>query len=154
MSDTVEVLLVEDNPTDVELTLRAFKKNNIANRIQVVRDGEEALDFLFCTGAYEGRDSTEFPRVVLLDLNLPKVSGLEVLQKMRAEERTRTIPVVVLTSSREEQDIIHSYDLGVNSYMAKPVDFEQFTEVVRHLGYYWLLRNVPPKHVMPEDNRS
>ncbi len=140
----VEILLVEDNPNDVELTLRALKKNNIANRIEVVRDGAEALDFLFGIGAHAGRNVQDGPKVVLLDLKLPKVDGLEVLEQVRSDPRTKTIPVVVLTSSREERDIAESYNLGVNSYIVKPVDFEQFTEAVRQLGLYWLLLNQPP----------
>ncbi len=142
--DLVEILLVEDNPNDVELTLRALKKNHLANRIEVVRDGAEALDFIFGTGAYAHRQHGENPKVILLDLKLPKVDGLEVLRRVKADARTRTIPVVVLTSSREERDIVGSYQLGVNSYIVKPVDFEQFTESVRHLGLYWLLLNQPP----------
>lgn len=140
----VEILLVEDNPNDVKLALHALKKNNIANRIEVVRDGAEALEFIFATGAYVDRQNAENPRVILLDLKLPKVDGLEVLRQIKADPRTRAIPVVVLTSSREERDIVESYHLGVNSYIVKPVDFEQFTESVRQLGMYWLLLNQPP----------
>jgi two-component system response regulator len=140
----VEILLVEDNPNDMELTLHVLKKNHLSNRIKVVRDGAGALDFLFAKGAYEGRDLTNGPKVVLLDLKLPKVDGLEVLRQIRSDPRTKTIPVVVLTSSREERDIAESYNQGVNSYVAKPVDFEQFTEAVRQLGIYWLLLNQPP----------
>ncbi len=140
----VEILLVEDNPNDVELTLHALKKNNIANQVHVVRDGAEALEFIFCTGAYASRDINHNPKVILLDLKLPKVDGLEVLRQVKANERTRMIPVVVLTSSREEKDIVESYRLGVNSYIRKPVDFEQFTEAVRTMGMYWLLLNQPP----------
>jgi two-component system, response regulator len=139
----VEILLVEDNPNDVALALHAFKKSNLTNRIQVVRDGAEALEFLFRTGQYEGR-SNGTPKVVLLDLKLPKVDGLEVLHRLRASPATKKLPVVVLTSSREERDIVESYNLGVNSYIVKPVDFEQFTEVVRQLGFYWALLNQPP----------
>jgi two-component system response regulator len=142
--NAVEILLVEDNPNDVELTLHAFKRNNIANRIEVVRDGAEALEFIFCTGAYAGRSIQNNPKVILLDLKLPKIDGLEVLRRIKADPRTRTIPVVVLTSSREERDIVESYQLGVNSYIVKPVDFEQFTETVRTLGMYWMLLNQPP----------
>jgi two-component system response regulator len=141
----LEILLVEDNAEDVELALHALKKHNLANRIQVVRDGAEALDFLFARGAYRDRDSAPGPRVVLLDLKLPKVDGLEVLRQVKADPRTRTIPVVVLTSSREERDVVASYELGVNSYILKPVDFQQFTEAVRTIGLYWLLLNEPPK---------
>jgi two-component system response regulator len=139
----VEILLVEDNPNDVALTLHAFKKSNLTNRIQVVRDGAEALDFLFRTGEFAGRTNGT-PKVVLLDLKLPKVDGLEVLQRLRADPKTRSLPVVVLTSSREERDIVDTYQLGVNSYIVKPVDFEQFTETVRQLGFYWALLNQPP----------
>ena len=139
----VEILLVEDNPHDVELALRAFQKSKLANRVHVVRDGEEALEFLFRTGAYAERLNAA-PKVVLLDLKLPKVDGLEVLRRLRADPETATVPVVVLTTSREERDIVESYRLGVNSYIVKPVDFSQFTEVVQHLGMYWLVLNQPP----------
>src|SRR5229473_1422418 len=139
----VEILLVEDSPSDVQLTLHALERNNLANRIHVVRDGAEALDFLFNTGPYAERTPRN-PRVVLLDLKLPLIDGLEVLRRMKEEPRTRTIPVVVLTSSREERDIVESYQLGVNSYIVKPVDFEQFTEAVRQLGMYWVLLNQAP----------
>lgn len=141
----VEILLVEDNPNDVELTLHALRKHNLANRILVVRDGEEALDFLFCRGAYQDRDSSIPPKVVLLDLKLPKVDGLEVLRQIRGDERTRVLPVVILTSSRQERDVVESYKLGINSYIVKPVDFDQFTEAVRQIGCYWLLLNQLPK---------
>jgi two-component system response regulator len=144
LENDVEILLVEDNPNDVELTLHAFKKHNLANRIQVVRDGAEALDYLFATGAYVGRDINHHPKVILLDLKLPKVDGREVLRRIKADPRTKVTPVVVLTSSHEERDIVESYNLGVNSYIIKPVDFEQFTESVRTLGMYWLLLNQPP----------
>lgn len=140
----VEILLVEDNPNDVELALHALAKHHLANRIQVVRDGAEALEFVFCTGAYAQRAIENGPKMILLDLKLPKVDGLEVLRHIKADPRTRTIPVVVLTSSREEPDIAESYRLGVNSYIVKPVNFEQFTEAVRQLGLYWLLLNQPP----------
>lgn len=140
------ILLVEDNPDDVALTLRAFKKNNIVNEVVVARDGAEALDFLFGTGAQAERDTSVVPQVILLDLNLPKIGGLEVLQRLRADERTKLIPVVILTSSRAEQDIIDGYRLGGNSYIRKPVDFAQFTEAVRQLGLYWLVLNeLPPR---------
>ncbi|TMD16315.1 MAG: response regulator [Chloroflexi bacterium] len=141
---SVEILLVEDNPNDIELTLHAFKKNKLTNRIHVVRDGAEALEFLFATGAYAGRDSADWPRVILLDIKLPKVDGLEVLRQIKKDPRTRTIPVVLLTSSREERDILESYRLGSNSYIVKPVEFDQFTNAVRELGMYWLLLNRPP----------
>jgi two-component system response regulator len=144
IENSVEILLVEDNPNDVELTLHALKKNNIANSIHVVRDGAEALEYIFGSGAYAGRDVNHTPKVILLDLKLPKVDGMEVLRRIKSDERTRPIPVVVLTSSREERDIVESYRLGVNSYITKPVDFEQFTEAVRQLGLYWLLLNQPP----------
>ena len=140
----IEILLVEDNPNDVKLALHALKKNNIANRIEVVRDGAEALEFIFATGAYADRQNAENPRVILLDLKLPKVDGLEVLRQIKSDPRTRAIPVVALTSSREDRDIVESYNLGVNSYIVKPVDFEQFNESVRQLGMYWLLLNQPP----------
>ncbi|MGH2522388.1 MAG: response regulator [Anaerolineales bacterium] len=140
----IEILLVEDNPNDLELTLHALKKNHLGNHIEVVRDGAEALDYLFCSGAYAQRDPSRNPKVVLLDLKLPKVDGLEVLRQIKNDPRTRQIPVVVLTSSREERDVVESYQLGVNSYIVKPVDFAQFTEAVRQLGFYWLLLNQPP----------
>jgi CheY-like chemotaxis protein len=144
MNDKKWILLVEDNPDDEELTRRAIRKNNILNELIVTRDGAEALDFLFGTGEYAGRDTSVMPTVVLLDLKLPKIDGLEVLRRMRADERTAYVPVVMLTSSREEQDIVNSYKLGCNSYIRKPVDFVQFTEAVQNLGLYWLLLNEPP----------
>ncbi|HUK90472.1 MAG TPA: response regulator [Blastocatellia bacterium] len=140
----IEILLVEDNPNDVELTLHAFRKNNLTNRIQVVRDGAEALEFIFCEGEYADRNPENGPKVVLLDLNLPKVNGIEVLRRIKGDKRTSTIPVTVLTSSREERDIVESYELGVNSYIVKPVDFNQFTDAVQTLGLYWVLLNTPP----------
>jgi two-component system response regulator len=143
MDDPIEILLIEDDPRDVQLTLHAFREHHLANEMRVVRDGEEALEFIFRTGQYEGRRADQ-PKVILLDLKLPKVDGLEVLRRIKADTETRTIPVVVLTSSREERDIVDSYELGVNSYIVKPVDFEQFTEAVRSLGLYWLLLNQPP----------
>jgi CheY-like chemotaxis protein len=143
-SGGVEILLVEDNPNDAELTLHALRKNKVANQIHLVRDGAEALDFLFATGTYADRNVAEKPKVILLDIKLPKVDGLEVLRTIKDDPKTRTIPVVLLTSSREERDIIEGYRLGVNSYIVKPVDFEQFTRTVRDLGLYWLLLNKPP----------
>ena len=137
----MEIILVEDNPRDVELTLRALKKQNLANKVQVVVDGAEALDYIFCTGAHADRDMNDQPKVILLDLKLPKVDGLEVLRKIKSNEKTATIPVVVLTSSREERDMVESYKLGVNSYIVKPVDFDKFTEAVGELGLYWVLLN-------------
>lgn len=138
------ILLVEDNPDDEALTLRALEKSNIMNDVVVARDGAEALEYLLREGAYADRSSAECPAVVLLDLKLPKIDGLDVLERIRAEKRTRHLPVVVLTSSKEEQDIVSSYDLGANSYIRKPVDFIQFTDAVRQLGLYWLLLNEPP----------
>jgi two-component system response regulator len=139
------ILLVEDNPDHEALTLRAFKKAGLANPVVVARDGAEALDFLFGTGTHTGRDTREMPQTVLLDLKLPKVDGLEVLQRMRADDRTKWIPVVVLTSSDEESDLAASYQLGANSYIRKPVDFAQFLEAIRQLGLYWLVLNEPLK---------
>jgi len=141
------ILLVEDNPDDVELTLRALKQYNIRNEIAVVRDGAEALDYLFATGAYSDRDTTAMPAVVILDLKLPKVDGLEVLQRMRADERTKLVPVVILTSSKEERDMVNGYKLGANSYVRKPVDFTEFVEAARQLGLYWLVINEPPPRI-------
>jgi two-component system, response regulator len=135
------ILLVEDNPKDEALTLRALRKSKVANEVAVVRDGVEALDYLFATGSHAGRDMREMPQVVLLDLKLPKVDGLQVLQAIRADERTRRLPVVIFTSSGEEEDLIKSYNLGANSYVRKPVDFEQFLEATRQLGLYWLVLN-------------
>jgi two-component system response regulator len=143
LDNGVEILLVEDNPNDEMLALHAFSRQNIANNVYVVRDGAEALEYIFCTGAYSHR-SIENPKVILLDLKLPLVDGIEVLRQVRADARTRLVPVVVLTSSAEERDIVETYQLGVNSYIVKPVDFEQFNEVARHLGYYWLLLNRQP----------
>jgi len=138
------ILLVEDNADDEELTLRALKKNNIQNEVVIARDGVEALDYLFGTGAYAGRDTSNVPSVTLLDLKLPKVDGLEVLKRLRADERTKFLPVVILTSSKEEQDLLNGYKFGANSYIRKPVDFAQFMEAVRNLGLYWLLLNESP----------
>jgi len=142
--DNKIILLVEDNPDDEALTLRALKKNNISNQVIVARDGAEALEYLFGTGQYSGRDANLTPQVVLLDLKLPKVEGLEVLRRLRANESTKLLPVVILTSSNEEQDRINGYDSGANSYVRKPVDFNQFIEAVRQLGLYWLILNEQP----------
>jgi two-component system response regulator len=138
------ILLVEDNPSDEELTRRALKRNNIANKIVVTRDGSAALDYLFARGTYTGRDPKEIPQVVLLDLNLPKMGGLEVLQAIRADKRTKLLPVVILTSSREDKDLVGGYELGANSYVVKPVDFTQFADAVRELEMYWLVLNQRP----------
>lgn len=138
------ILLVEDNPDDVALTLRAFRKNNLKNVVEVAQDGAEALDYLFCTGAHAGRDVRDLPQVVLLDLKLPKIDGLEVLRRIRADPRTRLLPVVILTSSNEEGDVIEGYRLSANSYVRKPVNFDDFVEATRQLGLYWLLLNEPP----------
>jgi two-component system response regulator len=143
-SDTVEILLVEDNPNDLALTQRALKKACLANHLHICRDGEEALDFLFCEGSHAGRSFSRFPRVVLLDIKLPKVDGLEVLRRIKADPRTRTIPVVMLTSSQEQRDVVESYNLGVNSYIVKPVNFEGLSAAVEQLGMYWLLVNQHP----------
>ena len=138
------ILLVEDNPDDEALTIRAFAKNKIKNPIVVARDGAQAIDYLFGTGAYAGRDIKQAPQVVLLDLKLPKIDGLEVLKLLRADEHLKLLPVVILTSSREEQDLVNGYRLGANSYIRKPVDFTKFVEAVRQLGVYWLVLNEPP----------
>ena len=144
MNMPLEILLVEDNPQDAELTIRALKKRNLANHLVHVSDGQEALDFLFGTGSYNGRDVNHLPKVVLLDLKLPKLDGIEVLRQLRANPKTRLLPVVILTSSREDRDVIDSYNLGANSYIVKPVDFENFSEAVSNLGLYWLLLNESP----------
>jgi two-component system response regulator len=141
------ILLIEDNPDDEALTLRALKRNNILNEVVVARDGVEALDYLFGTGSHAGRDTAQLPEMVLLDLKLPKIDGLDVLRRIRSEPRTRRLAVVILTSSNEERDIISSYDLGANSYIRKPVDFNQFMDAVRQLGIYWLVLNVSPPPV-------
>jgi len=140
----VEILLVEDNPNDLELALRALRKAKLTNRIQIARDGEEALDFIFCQGTHSNRRIEDTPKVILLDLKLPKVDGLEVLQKIKGDERTCSIPVVVMTSSKEQRDVVESYKLGGNSYIVKPVNFESFAEAVQQFGFYWLLLNQPP----------
>ena len=140
----VEILLVEDNPNDAELAIRALKKNNLANKLLWVKDGAEALDFIFATGDYSQRNVINGPKVILLDLRLPKVDGMEVLHRIKGDERTKSIPVVVLTSSKEDRDVIESYKLGVNSFISKPVEFEAFAKTVSELGFYWLLVNIPP----------
>ncbi len=143
-TNIIELLLVEDNPQDLELALRSLRKVNLANHILVARDGAEALDIIFCEGPHAGRKMTDGPRVILLDLKLPKVDGLEVLKRVKGDPRTRVIPVVVLTSSKEQRDIVESYHLGVNSYIVKPVNFDGFTDAMRDLGVYWLMLNQPP----------
>lgn len=140
----VEILIVEDNPNDAEMALRALKKNNVSNEVLVVGDGEEALDFIFRKGKHSNRVKESCPRMILLDLKLPKVDGLEVLKEVKSNPDTKMIPIIVMTSSKEESDIIESYKLGVNSYIVKPVDFDKFVEAVRDLGYYWLLLNQAP----------
>ncbi len=142
-STTQDLLLVEDNPQDLELAMRALRKADLGNRVHVARDGAEAIDYIFCEGAFANRKISDGPRVIMLDLKLPKVDGLEVLRRLKSDSRTRAIPVVVLTSSKEQSDIVASYHLGVNSYIVKPVDFERFAEAVRTLGLYWLLLNHP-----------
>ena len=144
-SHTAELLLVEDNPQDLELALRALRAANLSNRLHVARDGAEALDFIFCEGAHAGRKITDGPTMILLDLKLPKIDGLDVLKRIKGDARTKMIPVVVLTSSKEQSDAVASYHIGVNSYIVKPVNSEKFTEVVRNLGLYWLLHNHPLK---------
>jgi two-component system, response regulator len=142
--NVIEILLVEDNPNDVELALLALKKNNFANIVHVVRDGEEALDFLFCKNAYSNRSFDHPPKVVLLDLKLPKVDGLEVLRALKNDSRTKAVPIVVMTSSKQQRDMVEGYRLGVNSYIQKPIDFAEFREIIKQLGYYWLVINQPP----------
>ncbi len=144
MDNEIEVLLVEDNPDDLDMALRALRKAHLANRIQVARDGAEALEFIFGTGAHTGRKVENGPKVILLDLKLPKIDGLEVLRRVKGDPRTRMIPVVVLTSSKEQPDVVECYSLGVNSYIVKPVNFERFASAVAELGMYWLLLNHPP----------
>ncbi len=142
-TNEVQILLVEDNPRDIELTVRTLKKHNLANKLHVVKDGAEALDFIFATGVYADRKIEDTPKVILLDLKLPKVDGLEVLRRIRSDERTKYIPVVVVTSSQDERDIVESYKLGANSFVTKPVEFENFAQAVAELGLYWLLLNRP-----------
>lgn len=144
--EEIEILLVEDSTSDAELAIRALKKKNLANKLIHLKNGAEALDFIFGTGAYDGRDVMKSPKVILLDLKMPKVNGLEVLEKIRADARTRAIPVVVLTSSKEDPDVQACYKLGVNSYIVKPVDFNNFMKAVSDLGFYWLLLNQVPRH--------
>ncbi|OLE25917.1 MAG: two-component system response regulator [Cyanobacteria bacterium 13_1_40CM_2_61_4] len=143
-TNEIEILLVEDNPADLDLALYALRHNNLVNQIQVARDGEEALDFLFCRGRYSNRASDHFPKLVLLDLKLPKVDGMEVLRQLKSDGQTKTIPVVILTSSKEEKDLVQSYQLGVNSFIQKPVDFDQFRQIIKELQLYWLVVNQPP----------
>jgi two-component system, response regulator len=151
MPNEVEILLVEDSPEDAELTIRALRRNKIAHEIQVVEDGVEALDFLFCRGSHGDRSFSHPPKLVLLDLKLPKVDGLEVLQAIRADERTRAIPVVIFTSSKQQKDVIKGYKLGVNAFVQKPVDFEQFGEAIRQIGMFWMLLNqAPPPEAFAE----
>ncbi len=141
----VEILLVEDNPNDMQLTIRALEKAHLANRVHVVRDGEAALNYVFCENEYAGRNIDDIPNVILLDLKLPKVDGLEVLRRIKGDARTKRVPIVALTSSKEQRDVIESYQLGVNSYIVKPVNFERFTAAIAELGMYWLLLNEPPR---------
>jgi CheY-like chemotaxis protein len=153
-NNEVEMLLVEDDPNDVELTLLALRKHKLANKIHVVRDGEEALDFVFSRGAYSHRTSNDPPKVILLDLKLPKINGLEVLKIVKSDPRTRAVPVVVMTSSREQRDMVEGYRLGVNSYIQKPIDFHQFQTIIRDLGYYWLVVNQsPPPEAFPAQSK-
>jgi two-component system, response regulator len=144
MNTAIEILLVEDNPTDLELTMHALGKHNLANKIHTVRDGEEALDFLFCRGAFSNRNVDEVPKMILLDIKLPKVDGLEVLRAIKSNNRTQAVPVVIMTSSSEQRDMIEGYQLGVNSYIQKPINFVEFQEVIQRLGYYWLVINKSP----------
>ncbi len=150
------ILLVEDNPDDEALTLRALNRHQIQNKVIIARDGAEAIDYIFGTGQYAGRDILDWPQVILLDLKLPKLSGLDVLRRIRSDERTRAIPVVILTTSTEERDVVESYNLGANSYVRKPVDFKEFTEAVRNLGMYWLLLNErsPRKRTTPAEQNK
>ena len=144
--EEIEILLVEDDPDDLALALHALNEEHVSNRVRIARDGEEALDFLFCRGAYSGRDPDCQPKLILLDLKLPKIEGLEVLEQIKRDPSTKALPVVILTSSKQEEDMVRGYDLGVNSYIQKPVDFDQFRATVKQLGYYWLLVNqLPPQ---------
>jgi CheY-like chemotaxis protein len=143
--DEVEILIVEDNPNDAEMALRALKKNNLTNKVLIVGDGEEALDFIFAKGKFSGREEAHWPKIILLDLKLPKIDGLEVLDAIKSNPNTKAIPVIVLTSSKEEKDMVDSYRMGVNSYIVKPVDFDKFVDAVRDLGLYWLLLNQQPQ---------
>ena len=143
--EQMEILLVEDNPTDAEMTLRALRRNNLANKVHWVKDGEQALEFMFRTGAYAGRDPATVPKLIMLDIKMPKVDGIEVLRRIKADERTRKVPVVVMTSSNEERDVVESYRLGVNSYIVKPVQFESFLETVAKIGLYWVITNRVPR---------
>ena len=143
-SNSVDILVVEDDPEDLELTLRALRRENICNDIEVARDGEEALDFLFCRGKHQRRSPNCHPRLILLDLKLPKISGLEVLEHIKRDPSTSAVPVVILTSSKQEEDLIRGYHLGTNSYIQKPVDFDEFRATIKQLGYYWLVVNQPP----------
>lgn len=145
VTNAVEILLVEDNPNDAELTLRGLRKNKIANDILHIPDGAEALEYFFATGKYEGRNMNLPPKIVILDLKLPKINGLEILKKVKSDERTKSIPIVVLTSSKEESDVVESYKYGANSYIVKPLDFNKFLDAIKYLGMYWLLINEPPK---------
>jgi len=153
MNTDMEILLIEDNPEDVEITLRAFRKHHLANKVHVVRDGEEALECLFGTGRYCGSSACANIKLILLDLKLPKIDGLEILQKCKTDPRTKKIPVVVLTSSREERDLVQSYNFGVNSYVVKPVDFPQFSDAVSHLGLYWMLINQVPAELVHSESQ-
>ncbi|OAI52086.1 two-component system response regulator [Betaproteobacteria bacterium SCGC AG-212-J23] len=144
-TDNVEILLAEDNPADAEMTLRALRRNNLANRVHWVKDGEQALEFMFRTGQYAGRDLADTPKLVMLDIKMPKVDGIEVLRQLKASDETRRVPVVVMTSSNEERDVVESYRLGVNSYIVKPVQFESFLETVAKIGLYWVITNRVPK---------
>ena len=150
----MDILLVEDSPEDVEITLRAFQKYNLSKKVHVVQDGEEALEWIFCTGRYAGRSASSDPRLILLDLKLPKVDGIEILQRCKSDPRTKNIPVVVLTSSMEERDLVNSYNMSVNSYVVKPVDFSRFTETVRQLGMYWMRLNQLPSDMQAEGGRT